>query len=198
MHRPAHEDMVIAADGGANLCAAWGWPVHQVVGDMDSVDEAIARTLRAQGVPFHAYPVEKDETDLEIALQAALAANPDEIFIAGALGARIDHTLGNLGLLALPALAQVPTCIIDGGQTIWLVRNLLTVRGEPGDTLSLIPFGGDACGVNASGVRWPLCEANLPLGPSLSISNRLTATQAEIRVRAGALLAVHIRAKSTP
>lgn len=198
MSRPAPGDLVIAADGGANLCAAWGWPVHQVVGDMDSVDDAVVHALHTQGVPFLGYPAEKDETDLEIALHSALAANPVEIIIAGALGARIDHTLGNLNLLALPALAQVPTRIVDGSQTIWLVRSRLTVRGEPGDTLSLIPFGGDACGVTASGVRWPLHEADLPLGPSLSISNRLTSTLAEIRLRAGALLVVHIRANGAP
>jgi thiamine pyrophosphokinase len=193
--RPTPNDLVIAADGGANLCAAWGWPIHQVVGDMDSLDHAVAYALRQQGVPFQEYPAEKDETDLEIALHNAVAANPDEILIAGALGARIDHTLGNLGLLALPVLAPIPTRIIDGRQTIWLVRRQLTVCGKPGDTLSLIPFGGDACGVSVRGVRWPLHEADLPLGPSLSISNRLTAAQAVIAVRAGVLLAVHIRAE---
>jgi len=194
LHRPQPGDLVIAADGGANLCDAWSWPVDAVVGDMDSVDSHIAAKLQAAGVPFHRYPVEKDETDLEIALHLALDLGASEILIAGALGARIDHTLGNLALLALPALATVRTCIVDGGQAIWLVRDHLTVTGQPGDTLSLIPFGGDACGVTVTGVHWPLVEADLPLGPSLSISNRLETFQAVVGVRAGALLAIHIRA----
>ena len=194
LHRPQPGDLVIAADGGANLCDAWGWPVDAVVGDMDSVDPLVCEKLQAAGVPFHRYPVEKDETDLEIALHLALDLGASEILIAGALGARIDHTLGNLALLALPALAAVRTCIVDGGQAIWLVRNQLKVDGQPGDTLSLIPFGGDACGVTLTGVHWPLVEADLPLGPSLSISNRLESSQAEVSVRAGALLAIHIRA----
>jgi thiamine pyrophosphokinase len=186
--------VVIAADGGANLCEAWGWPVDAVVGDMDSVDPQVAGKLAAAGVPFHRYPVEKDETDLEIALHLALTMGVQEVMIAGALGARIDHTLGNLALLALPALAAVRACIVDGGQAIWLVRDRLTVAGQPGDTLSLIPFGGDACGVSVAGVHWPLAETDLPLGPSLSISNRLETSTAEVTVRAGALLAIHIRA----
>lgn len=194
LHCPQPGDLVIAADGGANLCDAWDWPVDAVVGDMDSVDPLVAAKLQAAGVPFHRYPVEKDETDLEIALHQALDLGATEILIAGALGARIDHTLGNLALLALPALAAVRTCIVDGGQAIWLVRNQLTVDGQPGDTLSLLPFGGDACGVTVTGVHWPLVEADLPLGPSLSISNRLETSHAEIGVRVGALLAIHIRA----
>ncbi len=193
-YRPRDGDLVVAADGGANLCAAWGWPVHLVVGDMDSIDEGVAGRLAGAGVPMRQLPVEKDETDLEIALRAALERGAAEVVIAGALGARIDHTLGNLALLALPELAGVRACIVDGGQTIWLVRGRLTVWGEPGDTLSLIPFGGDACGVTVTGVHWPLEGADLPLGPSLSISNRLEEDRADIAVREGVLLAIQIAA----
>ena len=60
LHQPQPDDLVIAADGGANLCDAWGWPVDAVVGDMDSVDPHVAAQLQAAGVPFHRYPVEKD------------------------------------------------------------------------------------------------------------------------------------------
>lgn len=193
-HRPRSADLVIAADGGANLCTAWGWPVHLVIGDMDSIHEKVARTLRQQGIPFDVYAPEKDETDLELALRQALERGAGEIIIAGALGARIDHTAANLALLALPQLATVKACIVDDGQTVWLVRDCHTVHGEPGDTLSLIPFAGDAHGVSISGVYWPLDNADLLLGPSLGISNRLIARQARISVRQGALLVVHTRA----
>ncbi|HNS02148.1 MAG TPA: thiamine diphosphokinase [Anaerolineae bacterium] len=198
-HRgPQAGDLVLAADGGANLCLAWGWPVDAVVGDMDSITAEARRQLEARGVPFSVWPTAKDETDLELALRLALARGASDLVIAGALGGRIDHTLGNLALLALPSLAHLPTCIADGDQTIWLVRGRMTIAGQPGDTLSLLPFGGDAHGVSVSGVHWPLHEAELPLGPSLSISNRMVASQAEITLRAGLLLAVHIAQASLP
>ncbi len=193
-HGPQEGNLVLAADGGANLCLAWGWPVDAVVGDMDSVDDSVRQHLEAQGTPFVVSPVEKDETDLELALRLALARGASELIIAGALGARIDHTLGNLALLALPALAALPTRIVDGGQTLWLVRGHLIVPGQPGDTLSLLPFGGDAHGVSVSGVHWPLHQTALSLGPSLGISNRMTASQAEVSVQRGLLLVVHIEA----
>lgn len=192
--QPQVGDLVLAADGGADLCVAWDWPVDAVVGDMDSVGLAVRRQLEQQGVPFIVSPVEKDETDLELALRLSLEHGATELIIAGALGARIDHTLGNLALLALPALAAVTTRIADGDQTIWLVRDRLTVHGQPGDTLSLIPFGGDAHGVSVSGVHWPLHAAELPLGPSLSISNRMTAGRADVDVHSGLLLVIHIAA----
>ena len=192
--RPAGGDLVIAADGGANWCAAWGWQPDLVIGDMDSLDEATAGRLRRAGVPFVEHPVEKDETDLELALSVAVQQGADEIVVAGALGGRIDHTLGNLALLALPQLAGLPVRMVDGGQSISLMRDRLVVTGAAGDTLSLVPFGGDARGVSVTGVHWPLADADLPLGPSLGISNRLTGSQAEVTVQTGALLVVHSRA----
>lgn len=194
--KPQPGDVVIAADGGADRCAEWGWPVDVVVGDLDSVTPGVVQELRERGVPFLAFPAEKDETDLELALRVAVQAGPDEIVIAGALGARIDHTLGNLALLALPELASVPTRMVDGSQTITLVRSQLTLPGRPGDTLSLIPFGGDAVGVTVTGVHWPLHEATLRLGPSLGISNRFEADCARIQVGNGAVLAIHTRAEA--
>lgn len=191
-HRPQPGDLVLAADGGAGLCLAWGWPVDAVIGDMDSLSAADEAELAAHGAAFHRAPVEKDETDLELALRMALARGADQIVIAGVLGARIDHTLGALALLALPALAALRACIVDGQQTIWLARGELVVAGQVGDTLSLLPFGGDAAGVHVDGVRWPLDDAELPLGPSLSISNRMIAARARIRVRRGRVLVVHI------
>lgn len=192
--RPRAGDLVIAADGGANWCVAWDWQPDLVIGDMDSIDAAVAEQLRSAAVPFVQFPAEKDETDLELALRAAVERGADEIIVAAALGGRIDHMLGNLALLALPLLAAVQVQMVDGGQSIWPVRERLVVDGAAGDTLSLIPFGGDASGVSVAGVHWPLENADLPVGPSLGISNRLIGSQAVVTVRAGALLAIHIRA----
>lgn len=194
--RPAPGDLVIAADGGANWCVAWGWQPDLVIGDMDSVAADVAERLRSMSVPFVQHPVEKDETDLELALRAAVEQGAEEIVVAATLGGRIDHTLGNLALLALPLLAGLRVRMVDGDQSIWLVREQLEVVGAAGDTISLIPFGGDAHGVSVTGVHWPLDDADLPVGPSLGISNRLTGEQAVVTVRAGALLAVHVRAGS--
>lgn len=191
---PAPGDLVIAADGGAAWCLAWGWQPALVIGDMDSLDGATADLLRARDVPFLQHPVEKDATDLELALHTAIQRGAREIVIAGALGGRIDHTLANLALLALPALTTLSVRVVDGGQSIVLVRGRATVDGAPGDTLSLLPFGGDACGVSVTGVYWPLRDADLPLGPSLAVSNRLVGARAEISVRSGALLVIHVRA----
>lgn len=193
LYEPQPGDLVLAADGGANLCTWWRWPVDAVVGDLDSISADTRTQLEAKGVPFHISPVAKDETDLELALQLALAHDASEIIIAGTMGARVDHMLGALALLVVAHEAGVPARMVDGPQTVWLVNDCLSVFGEVHDLLSLLPYGGDAQGVTVTGVRWPLHDADLPLGPSLAISNEMTARRADVTVQVGQLVVVHIR-----
>ena len=70
---PAPGELVIAADHGAAHARAWGWPLHLLVGDLDSLSADEAALVTAGGVPVITAPAAKDETDLELALAHALA-----------------------------------------------------------------------------------------------------------------------------
>jgi thiamine pyrophosphokinase len=119
---PDPGDRVIAADYGAFTARGWGWPVHLLIGDLDSLPADEVAVLRAEGVPVRIAPQEKDETDLELALMQALKDGAEEIVICAALGGRADHLLANVLLLARPELAGVDVAIADGPVTIRLMR----------------------------------------------------------------------------
>jgi thiamine pyrophosphokinase len=134
----------------------------------------------------------KDETDLELALQHAVRAGATQIIVLAALGGRLDQTIANLLLLALPELKGLDVRIVEGPQSAFFIhagRDAL-IAGQPGDTVSLIPLGGDALGVTTEGLEWPLCDDPLRFGPARGVSNVLTAEQARVRVREGLLLCV--------
>ena len=192
--RPQPGDLVIGADLGAAHCLRWGWRPSLVLGDLDSLPAAAQVVLAAQGSPFIIMPTRKDETDLELALNHALQAGATIIVIVGVLGGRIDHTLANLLLLTRVDLAALDVCMVDGSQSVRLLRpgHPLTIAGQPGDTLSLIPIGGDATGVTAHHVEWPLTAATLPLGVARGVSNVLCGPSAELYIEHGLLLVVHI------
>lgn len=192
---PAPADRVIAADGGAAHAAAWGWPVSRLVGDLDSLSpEALAAIDPA--TPIARAPAAKDETDLELALAHALALDADPIVLCGVLGARVDHALAAVLLLARPDLAGRAVLIADGRETLRLLRGpaRLHLAGAPGDRISLLPLGGDAEGVHAAGVAYPLRDETLFLGRARGVSNELTAAEAEIVLRRGQLLLIHAHA----
>ncbi len=193
--QPEPGDLVIGADLGAAHCLRWGWRPNLVIGDLDSLPAAAHATLAAQGSPFIIMSTRKDETDLELALDHALQAGAAVIVIVGVLGGRIDHTLANLLLLTRADLAACDVSMVDGNQTVRALRpgRPLTVAGQPGDTLSLIPVGGAAIGVTARHVEWPLHEAALALGSARGVSNILIGPTAELSIEQGLILVVHIK-----
>jgi thiamine pyrophosphokinase len=200
---------VIAADLGARHAHAWGWPVHLLIGDLDSLDAKEVERLREAGVAVVTAPAAKDETDLELALSRALAAEPSSIVIAAALGGRIDHLLANVLLLARPDLRGRDVLIADGPETVRLLQgadsaaqaatpSAVEVRGAPGDLLSLLPLGGDAEGVSTEGLLYPLVDETLHAGRGRGVSNVLLGSVARVTLRKGVLLVTHRQSQQEP
>ena len=186
-------DLVIAADGGAASLDRIGRRPDRLIGDLDSVEVSLADRLADAGVVVERHPLDKDASDTELAVEAALAAGATEVVLLGAFGGeRLDHELANLLLLADPSLAGHD---IRAARSATQVRALhggrgLELRGKVGDTVSLLPVGGDATGVTTDGLRWPLAGATLRSGRSRGLSNEVVGTPASVRIEGGTLLLV--------
>lgn len=181
--------LVVAADGGARHAAPLGLPLHQVVGDFDSLSAEDTDELEAAGVIIARFPTNKDATDTELALLAALDAGATEITLLCSWGGRSDHAIGTLALLAHPRCGAATVVLLDEQTRTQLVRSgaELTLRGAVGRIISITPWGGDAI-VSATGVRWTLDSADLIAGSTRGISNVATATESIITVHDGAVL----------
>lgn len=174
--------MVIAADAGALLAEPLGLSLDLIVGDADSLAEAQLVAFAGAGVAIERAPTDKDESDLELALRAALSRGASEVVVLGAFGGRLDHLLVNVSLLALPALAGTGIALLDERTRARLLTAAPPGQGStrielvdrPGDLVTLLAFDGPAIGVTTHGLRWPLAGATLPAGSSLGLSNVLT------------------------
>jgi thiamine pyrophosphokinase len=189
-------DLVIAADGGARHAAALGRPIDLWVGDGDSLGEAGIEALRAAGVPVELARVDKDESDTELAIVAAATAGASRVTILGALGgARVDHGLANVWLLAHRALTGRDVALLDDAARIRLLSvGRHDLAGRIGDLVSLFPFGGDAGGLTTRGLRYPLTDEPLRSGPARGLSNVRETADAAIVVGSGQVLVVEIAA----
>ena len=189
-------DLVIAADGGARHAAALGRSIDLWVGDGDSLGEAGIEALRAAGVPVELARVDKDESDTELAIVAAATAGASRVTILGALGgARVDHGLANVWLLAHRALTGRDVALLDDAARIRLLSvGRHDLGGRIGDLVSLFPFGGDAGGLTTRGLRYPLTDEPLRSGPARGLSNVRETADAAITVGSGQVLVVEIAA----
>lgn len=183
-------EWVVAADGGARHAATLHRDVDLWVGDGDSLGEEGIAELAASGILIRHLAVDKDESDTEVALLAAIEAGAGRVTILGALGgARFDHGLANVWLLADPRLAGCDVRIVDAAARIRLVGpGRHDLGGRIGDLVSLLPFGAETGPLTTRGLRYPLRAERLALGPSRGLSNVRDAGDASIELEAGRLL----------
>jgi thiamine pyrophosphokinase len=188
----APDAWVVAADGGARQAAHFERAVHTLIGDMDSLSGAEIDALAAGGTDVQRYREEKDETDLELALTWAAANGATWIRIVAGIGDRLDQTLSNVYLLALPILRERDVRLVAGKHEAWLLypgEHIIT--GAAGDTLSLLPISGEARGIRTDKLYYPLRDETLTFGPARGISNVFQGETAGVALRDGVLLAVH-------
>jgi len=117
--------------------------------------------------------------------------------VIGAVGNRLDHTLANIYLLALPQLAGRTVKMVGGREEVTLLRpGTHRIDGAAGDTISLLPVGGPAGGVRTDGLTYPLHGETLHFGPARGVSNVLTGQTANVTLESGWLLLIHTEGKA--
>jgi len=203
-------DYVICADGGIRHARRLNWLPDMVVGDLDSVTEADLAWAETMKIPIRRYPVAKNETDAELAVQAALERLPEppgqhEIILGGALGDRPDHVLATQLLAVRYAAKGWRFVLTDGSSFLYTLSGpqTLTLGGPPLDqgpssqqhqgrrlAVSVIPIGAENCGITYEGLAFPLDNAGLPLGSTRGMSNYIIKYPAAIHIVSGLMLVV--------
>lgn len=182
--------LVIAADSGLAEANRLGVRVDLLIGDMDSVASGDLEAYERAGGEVQRHPEDKDATDLDLAITAAIVAGAGHLTVVGGDGGRLDHLLGNALLLASPRYAAAEIDGVFGGARVHVVRRRRELTGRPGEVVSLFALGGPARGVVTEGLRWPLAHATLDPGSTLGISNRFLADHASVTLADGVVLVV--------
>lgn len=187
------DDHIICADGGTRHALALGLTPNLVIGDMDSISKDQWQELEKAGVPIELFPRDKNETDLELAIQRAIDLKPKEIVIVAALGGRLDQTLANITLISDIRLSTFDVRLDDGVEEIFFCKNQVEVHGRSGDLVSLIPWGAPVHHVQTQGLRWTLNDETLYPEKTRGISNEMISESASIEIGSGLLLVIHRR-----
>lgn len=186
-------DWHIGVDRGALWLLRRGITPDIAIGDFDSVTKKEKKYIHDRVKKYIEYPPEKDETDLELAIDEAISLKPKEVRIYGALGRRFDHSLTAINLLLKLESHNIYGEIVDNFSKIQIVRRKLTLNKDAAyPYVSILPFGSDAT-VTLCGFTYNTTRKRFPLGSSLGISNKITGASAIISVHKG--LVIMIRSK---
>ncbi|MFD2760495.1 thiamine diphosphokinase [Lentibacillus juripiscarius] len=185
-------DVWIGADRGALTLAETAIRLDYAVGDFDSMTAGEKEIVQGKANVFRMYPSEKDQTDLEIALEQAYELAPKTIYIFGVTGGRLDHELINVQLLHRIMDQGIQGVIIDRQNRLELVEpGRYEVRHDNQyPTISFVPFTSCVEGLTLEGFYYPLTDASVAWGSTLCISNKLISNYGTFSYHKGILLII--------
>lgn len=181
--RPAPGDTVIAADGGWRVCQREGITPDLLLGDFDSLPE----------VPHFDHirrvPVEKDDTDMMLAIKEGLRRNETVFHLYGGVGGRTDHTIANLQSLLYLACRGARGWLYGDRERFTAIHDgELTLPAREKGIVSVFCMGADAAGVTIEGGQYPLHDAVLTASFPLGVSNHYVGNPVRVAVTQGSLL----------
>lgn len=174
------ESVIIAADGGYRHVEDKN--VTAVIGDLDTLKRI------PENVKLIRYPVEKNATDGELAIEYAAAEGVTELNIYGGLGGKPEHVAGNLNLLAFAFGKGIRAKLVTRDYTVYYATGTFRVRAGEGAVVSVFAHGGAALVDRSEGLYYPLEDLTLTPSSSRGISNVATADEIAFEVKRGAVL----------
>ena len=198
-------DYVIAVDKGALFCWENGIRPDLLTGDFDTLSPEILKNWEEKGVPVRRFRPEKDDADIEIALEEAKeflmakaenkTAENSMITILGGTGTRLDHMLGTI--YAMAGLGPAFPCELADAhnrvQLLWPGVHERERQQCAGPYISLLPIGGDVTGITLQGFKYPLHMHTMTCANTLGVSNELTEDRGIISFQTGILACFETR-----
>jgi len=182
--------LFVAADGGALLLESIGFLPDVIIGDFDSLTEGQYQHYEKMGAKIIKYPIEKDETDGELALQYCRGRGLNNIIIIGFAGGRLDQQLANIFLLEYAFRNGMTAFVKEPGLEMGIIKKEKVFFQKIGTGFSLIPLDEKVSGVTITGCKYLLEAGSLLRYKTRGISNIIEQEKAVITVEKGLLLYV--------
>jgi thiamine pyrophosphokinase len=185
------EVLIVAADSGLALAEAAGIKPDWIVGDMDSMDNG-SRLNHYPKEKVICYPVDKDYTDTEIALELLWEKTSKAAWIVGGGGGRLDHIFGIRDLFERD---RYPRRWITANEDIYCVEggdaenDRLKLALKQGNLVSVFPLGGGPWKAESKGLKWALGNARWERG-LFGLSNVAITDEIEIGTKQGRFMVV--------
>jgi thiamine pyrophosphokinase len=184
---------IIGVDKGAYWLISHTIIPNVAIGDFDSVSKQEFEKIEKKSKKVTKYPTEKNWTDLELAMNHAVALHPKNITIYGAYGTRIDHSFAAIGLLEKLAQRKIYASIIDMNNSVSIVDTTHVLKKSDTYTyVSLLPLTTEIV-VSMQGFKYNVTKKKIRKGETIGISNEIDKDKGIITIHAGTALLVQSR-----
>lgn len=192
-------DAIVCADGAVQALLKTNHPPTVIVGDLDSITPEAYQWAEALEIPIERHKPEKDETDGELALERALAMDPQSILILGGHGGRSAMFLANLKLLRRAYNKGLDAAMVGHGESVRYLGSggQIALAGRGGSTLNVLAVDENAV-LDLDGTSWDGKEIHLDRISARGVSNKITTDGASVRVRSGTVLVILERPAKAP
>ncbi|HOD17545.1 MAG TPA: thiamine diphosphokinase [Candidatus Cloacimonadota bacterium] len=184
------EDLVIAVDGGYQMCRKLSIKPAVLIGDFDSLNPEEKEQIEAAEIKVLPHSQHKNETDTELAVQYCLQNSIKEVYIYNTLDGRFDHALALVQNLLEAHRANINCRIVSSSQIVFLLAETTKTDFPTGTILSLLAISPSATFISSLGLFYPLDELTLFNWQSRGISNSVTEPEQIITLKNGTALAV--------
>lgn len=181
------DDFLIFCDSGLRHLEPLGVQPDLIVGDFDSAQNP------HMAVETIELPTVKDDTDTVFAVKTALQRGFTDFLLVGVVGARLDHTLGNVYILVMLNHRGCTGAIDDDYSTMSLVSREPVSIPDTCSFFSLLNIDGSAHGVTIQHAKYLLDNAEIPPEYQYGVSNEvLPGETAVVSLREGILLLIQV------
>ena len=178
------DDLRIAADSGNKLMKELGISPHIIIGDFDSAE----RPTQGNIISF---PVEKDDTDLMLAVREGLDRGASHFLIYGATGGRLDHTIAAVQTLAFLKDHKASGVIISDTERIELLYpGSHKIKPMKGYSLSLLAYSNSVTELTITDAKYTCHGINIDNAFPLGVSNEFVGSDASVSFASGILLCI--------
>lgn len=182
------DDFTVFCDSGLKHLEALQVTPGLIVGDFDSHENP---HLDVETVVL---PCEKDDTDTVYAVKEAIKRGYEDFLLIGVIGARLDHTLGNVSILLYLDSLGMRGVIFDDYSEMEIVSSSPVSIDDSFAYFSLLNISGTAKGVTLENAKYPLQNAQITCEYQYGVSNEvLPGYTAKVSVREGKLLLIKVR-----
>ncbi|MGG7176034.1 thiamine diphosphokinase [Clostridium paraputrificum] len=182
------DDFIVGVDKGCNILYEYNITPDLILGDFDSAKKDVIEEFKKRGSKILEFEPEKDFTDTDLGYIKAKENGADEILLFGATGTRVDHMLGNMGLLFKALREGIKLKIIDDNNFMYLVDKETTFKGEYGDIISFHSLTDVVKNINIKGAKYKLENYDMTMLEPRAICNEFLNEDITISFDSGIIL----------